>query len=195
MRGRQSLRRPPPGRKSPARPRERRRDCRVLADPWHPTGHAGAGEPLPSSLLLRSAWCDDRRGRTSRGHRRVTGRHQGGMQFRILGPLEVVGPEERPVPLRGRTQRAVLALLLLHANDVVAAERFVDELWSETPPETAPRVLRNAISQLRKVLPADRLETRAPGYLLRVEPEELDAQRFERLGEEGRALLREGRID
>ncbi|HEY3182629.1 MAG TPA: BTAD domain-containing putative transcriptional regulator [Gaiellaceae bacterium] len=113
------------------------------------------------------------------------------MRFGILGPLEAV-EGQRPIPLRGRNQRAVLALLLLNANDVVARERLIEELWGETPPDTAAKIVQNAVSQLRKLLPPDLLVTRAPGYLLRVDPEELDAARFERLVEEGRSAIAAG---
>lgn len=114
------------------------------------------------------------------------------MEFRILGPLAVVAENGSGLPLRGRTQRALLGILLLHRNDVVAVDRLVEELWGSSPPDTALRIVRNAVSQLRKLLPVDRLETRAPGYLLRVEPGELDAERFEQLVEAGREAAREG---
>jgi DNA-binding SARP family transcriptional activator len=113
------------------------------------------------------------------------------MRFGILGPLEAV-EGQRPIVLRGRNQRAVLALLLLNANDVVARERLVEELWGETPPDTAAKIVQNAVSQLRKLIPPDLLVTRAPGYLLRVDPEELDAARFERLVEESRSAVAAG---
>jgi DNA-binding SARP family transcriptional activator len=120
------------------------------------------------------------------------------MEFRILGPLEV-REGDRVLKLGGAKQRAVLALLLLHANDVVSRHRLIDELWGESPPETAPTALQVHISQLRKALGRDLILTRPPGYLIRVGDGELDLNRFERLvararGEEpGRAarLLRE----
>ena len=113
------------------------------------------------------------------------------MNFRILGPLDVMDGE-REVSLPGPRPRALLAVLLLHANEVVPAERLVDELWGEDSPERAAAALRVNVSRLRKALPGDVLTTRAPGYVLRVEGDDLDLHRFERLVEEGRSLLAHG---
>ncbi len=114
------------------------------------------------------------------------------MEFRILGPLEVL-EDGRPVELAGRRQRAVLALLLLHANEVVSSDRLIDGLWGERPPATAAKVLQNAVSQLRRSLGENVIVTRAPGYLLHVEPDAIDARRFESLLADGRRTLAEGR--
>src|SRR5215213_5393231 len=121
----------------------------------------------------------------------VLGREASQMEFRILGPLEVwdAGGE---VSLAGRKPRALLALLLLHANEVVSADRLIDELWGEDPPERAAAALRVNVSRLRKALPQDVLTTRSPGYVLRVEPDQLDLHRFERLVDAGRSLLARG---
>jgi DNA-binding SARP family transcriptional activator/DNA-binding beta-propeller fold protein YncE len=118
------------------------------------------------------------------------------MEFRILGPLEVC-EDGRPLPLGGGRQRALLALLLLHRNEVVATERLIDELWGERPPETVAKVLQGYVSQLRRVLEHDggeprRLLTRPPGYLLRLEPGELDAERFEQLVAQARRAFAGG---
>ena len=102
------------------------------------------------------------------------------MEFRILGPLEVVA-DGQEVPLGGAKQRALLALLLLHPNRVVSRDRLIDELWSTDPPETARTALQVHVSHLRKAIGRDRIVTQAPGYLVRVEPDELDLERFERL--------------
>ena len=75
----------------------------------------------------------------------------------------------------------MLALLLLHANDVVPRERLIDELWGGEPPDTARTALQVHVSQLRKLLGSDRIETRSPGYALRLEPGELDLERFQEL--------------
>ena len=99
-------------------------------------------------------------------------------EFRILGPLEVEG-ESGSLALGGQKQRALLAALLLEAGRVVAADRLVDLLWGEEAPKTATTSLQNSISRLRRELGSDVLETRAPGYVLRVAPEQIDAQRFE----------------
>ena len=77
-------------------------------------------------------------------------------EFRILGPLEVVADGGSPVELGGQRQRVLLALLLLHANEVVSTDRLVDELWGEQPPRTAMASLQNRVSQLRKLLGAGR---------------------------------------
>ncbi len=113
------------------------------------------------------------------------------MEFRILGPLEVWdgGCE---VSLGGRKPRALLALLLLHPNEVIAADRLIDELWGEDSPERAAAALRVNVSRLRKTLPQEVLTTRSPGYVVRVEPDEFDLHRFERLVDEGRSLLARG---
>ena len=109
------------------------------------------------------------------------------MEFRILGPLEVED-EGRLLKLGGAQQRAVLALLLLHANDVVPRERLIDELWGGEPPDTARTALQVHVSQLRKLLGSDRIETRSPGYALHVEPGELDLERFQDLVAQARRL-------
>jgi DNA-binding SARP family transcriptional activator len=100
--------------------------------------------------------------------------------FRILGPLEVVG-DAGPFVLGGQKQRALLALLLLRAGEVVATERLVTELWGERPPKTATTSLQNFVSQLRKLFGSDLVETKPPGYVLRLEPGQLDLARFEGL--------------
>ena len=107
-----------------------------------------------------------------------------GVEFRILGPLEVLH-EGRAVPVGGSRERAVLALLLASANRVVSAERLADELWPAAPPEGAGHSLQVFVSRLRKGLRAAGgdgvIVTRPPGYLVEVEPERLDAARFESL--------------
>jgi DNA-binding SARP family transcriptional activator len=102
------------------------------------------------------------------------------VEFRILGPLEV-RDGDRLVPLGGARQRGVLALLLTHANEVVSRDWLIDELWGERPPESAVNVLQTYVSHLRKALAADLLVTRTPGYMIRVEREELDLYLFEDL--------------
>jgi DNA-binding SARP family transcriptional activator len=106
------------------------------------------------------------------------------MEFRILGPLEVLS-DGRTLDLGGQKHRMLLALLVLEANRVVSRDRLIDALWEEEPPETAVKALQVYISQLRKLVGKERLQTKAPGYLLRVEPAELDLARFRRLQEEG----------
>ena len=108
------------------------------------------------------------------------------MEFRILGPLEVAD-DGRAVAIRRGKEQALLAYLLLHANEVVPSARLIDVLWDERPPATASKILHNAVSHLRRDLGEGRLLTRDPGYVLRVERGELDALEFERLAKEGRS--------
>jgi DNA-binding SARP family transcriptional activator len=105
------------------------------------------------------------------------------VEFRILGPLEV-RDGDRLVPLGGARQRAVLALLLTRANEVVSRDWLIDELWGERPPESAVNVLQTYVSHLRKALSAELLVTRTPGYMIQVERDELDLYRFEDLATE-----------
>jgi DNA-binding SARP family transcriptional activator len=113
------------------------------------------------------------------------------VEFRILGPLEV-WDEGGEVSLGGRKPRALLAVLLLHPNEVVSADRLIDELWGEDSPERAHAALRVNVSRLRTALPQTVVATRSPGYAIRVQPDELDLHRFERLVDEGRSLLARG---
>jgi DNA-binding SARP family transcriptional activator len=115
------------------------------------------------------------------------------MEFRVLGPLEV-WDEGRELSLGGFKPRALLAVLLLHPNEVVPADQLIDELWGEDAPEGARASLRVNVSRLRKALPQDVLTTRSPGYAIRLGPDELDLHRFERLVEEGRGLLSHGLV-
>ena len=107
-------------------------------------------------------------------------------EFRLLGPLEVAN-DQGALPLGGQKQRALLALLLLDVGRVVSVDRLVDALWGEQPPRTAQTSLHNLIAQLRKLLGPDAIATQAPGYVLRVDPSEIDLHRFERLVEQARA--------
>jgi len=110
------------------------------------------------------------------------------VDFRILGPLEVED-DGLVHALGGAKQRALLVLLLLRANQVVARDRLIDDLWGDAAPETAASALQGYVSELRKTLGPELIHTRAPGYLLRVDPESVDLGRFERLVREGRAAL------
>ena len=124
------------------------------------------------------------------------------MRFGILGPLQVIGDDGRELVLGGRMPRAVLALLLLRANEVVSSDQLVEALWAGAPPASGAKGLHVHVSRLRRALAAghsdpdgERLVTTAGGYVLRVGPEELDVQRCERLIGEGRSLLAAGRPD
>ena len=109
------------------------------------------------------------------------------MEFRILGPLEVLDGD-RPVAIAGSKRRAVLALLLLHANEVVRTERLIDELWGEQPPRNASGALHNHVSRLRKALGPEVLARREWGYVLRADEDSIDLRRFERLLAEAEPL-------
>ena len=114
------------------------------------------------------------------------------LEFRILGPLEVVG-EDGPIPLGGPKQRATLAILLLAANRVVPVERLADDLYAGEPPVTAVTQVQRQISELRKALgSAAVIETRAPGYLIRLAPQQLDLNRFERRVADAGGALAQG---
>jgi YVTN family beta-propeller protein len=106
------------------------------------------------------------------------------MEFRILGPVEIAD-NGHVLALGSGRQLALVALLLVNRNKVVSTERIVDELWEGDPPPTAAKIVRNSVSLLRKEL-GDRVVTRQPGYMLRVEPGELDAERLQIAVEDGR---------
>jgi DNA-binding SARP family transcriptional activator len=94
-----------------------------------------------------------------------------------------------------RLSRALLAYLLLHANEPVSTDRLVDQLWGERPPKTAVSSLRNYVSRLRKAIGSERLRLEAAGYVLRVDPERFDLARFDRLVAEARAAPAKQRAD
>src|SRR4051794_31531655 len=102
------------------------------------------------------------------------------MEFRVLGPLEV-REGERSLKLGSAKQRALLAVLLLNANDVVSVDRLMSELWGESPPAAAVSSVHVYVSRIRRALGPGTIETRPPGYLIRVGPDELDLDRFEEL--------------
>jgi len=127
------------------------------------------------------------------------------MEYRVLGPFEVRAGG-RLVELGGDKPRALLAILLLHRNEVVSVDRLIDELWGESPPTTAVRTLHGYVSRLRKALNGNGarsasagdasarsgngvLVTRGHGYVLQVEPGELDLERFSELADQGRDAL------
>jgi len=125
-----------------------------------------------------------------------TGRH---LEFHVLGPLEVLD-DGSPLPLGGPKQRALLALLLIHPGEVVSVDRITEDLWGDHPPKTAQTSLHVYVSHLRKLLEPERgkgeaaslLASRAPGYVIDVDPEQLDLTRFRRLASQGRLSLDAG---
>jgi predicted ATPase/DNA-binding SARP family transcriptional activator len=118
------------------------------------------------------------------------------MKFRILGPLEVDDADGRAVALTGAKPRAVLAVLVLHANQPVSAQRLALSLWGEDAPTGAVKAVQVNVSRLRKALSdSDVLVTTRAGYRLRVRPGELDAERFESRVAAGRQALAAGRAE
>jgi DNA-binding SARP family transcriptional activator len=118
------------------------------------------------------------------------------VEFRILGPLEVV-EDGNPVALGTLKERLVLSVLLLHANEFISRERLIDDLWGEAPPPTAHKAVNVYLSKLRKTLVHegnDPIETAAGGYRLRVEPELVDAGRMQRLVAEARESVSNGEL-
>jgi len=113
------------------------------------------------------------------------------VQFALLGPVEA-HLDGQQLNLGGPKPRALLAMLLLSANEVVSRDRLIEGLWGDRAPATASRSLDSYVSRLRGVLGADRIERRAPGYLVRTQPRELDVDHFEVLLERGREQLRGG---
>lgn len=111
--------------------------------------------------------------------------------YRLLGPLEA-DADGREVQLGGPKQRSTLALMLCHPGTVVPASRLMDGLWGEDPPASAANLVHGYVSGLRKALGKDAIETRGSGYVLRVAPDALDLQQFERLAHEGSTALERG---
>ena len=109
----------------------------------------------------------------------------------MLGPLEVFQDGEQ-LELGPHKLRALLALLLLSANRIVSAERLIEELWAGRPSPGAAKTLRSYVSRLRTLVGDELVVSRPPGYLLEIEPEQVDAHRFERLLEEGREARARG---
>jgi DNA-binding SARP family transcriptional activator len=121
-----------------------------------------------------------------------------GIEFRILGPLEATS-DGRVLPLGSPKLRALLALLLLHANETVSRDRLIEELWGEEPPASVESAVHVYLSRLRRLLEsagaAGGLVRKAHGYRLRLEPEQLDSNRFQSLVREGREALAAGEAE
>ena len=109
------------------------------------------------------------------------------LEVRLLGPIEVERGGE-PVALGGQKPRALLAVLALEPGRVVSVDRLVEALWPGEPPGTAPHAVQVYVSQLRKTV-GPVIATRAPGYVLDVDPDRVDAHRFSLLAQEGRTAL------
>ena len=102
------------------------------------------------------------------------------MEFQLLGSLRVVEGDRDVTPARPK-QRALLAMLLLRRGEVVPGAELIEALWGEEPPSTAQTALHGHVSAVRKLIGADRIKTRPPGYLLQVSTDEVDLDRFESL--------------
>jgi DNA-binding SARP family transcriptional activator len=113
------------------------------------------------------------------------------MDYRILGPLEV-SDGVRSVELGGARARALLAIFLLQRNEVVPLERLREHLYGANQPATGAKSIQAHISRLRRALGADALRTRGGGYVLEVDPDDVDADRFARLLATGRAAATAG---
>ncbi|HEY3191049.1 MAG TPA: AfsR/SARP family transcriptional regulator [Solirubrobacteraceae bacterium] len=118
------------------------------------------------------------------------------MDFGLLGPLDIAR-DGQPVDITGARQRALLAVMLLRARQVVPADRLLEDVWGDAQPAAGSTALRVRVSQLRRALGPDGklIVTRAPGYLINVEAAQLDVNRFERLAREGDQALMRGDAD
>src|SRR2546421_2701966 len=116
------------------------------------------------------------------------------MEYRVLGPLEVLVAGGEKLPLGGAMQQSVLVSLLLRAGQAVGLERLIDDLWDE-PPETAARTVQAYISRLRHQLPEGMIESRPGGYVLLLNGDRLDLHTFEQTSEQGRAALANGDLE
>jgi len=147
-----------------------------LADPLHVLAIVSRSADVPAQMRVLGA----------RGPAKPV--YRGAMQFRLLGPLEVDAGTGL-IPLGGPKQRAVLAHLLLRPNQLVTSETLIDQIWGDDPPETARNTLQTYMSHLRKALGEGRLVGRSPGYVLTVDPSELDSSRFDDLVREAKKTL------
>ncbi len=119
------------------------------------------------------------------------------IRFRLLGSLGVE-TGEGPVDLGPPKQRSVLAVLLLHANEIVSTDRIIEMVWGDSPPRTAEHSVQIYVSDLRKALSnggrPELIETRPPGYVLNIPPDAVDTLRFERLVRDGLNAIRTGDV-
>src|SRR5206468_11418882 len=110
------------------------------------------------------------------------------MEFRVLGPLEVIGPRGR-IKIGSDLQRAILALLVLHVGETVSTDHLIDEVWGDDPPPSARHAIGVHVARLRRALGVACIESQPHGYRLRAEESDIDLGRFESLlAEASRAL-------
>ena len=143
---------------------------------------------LKPGVDTRAAPCEAPTGMGAAGR---TGNAGIELKLKLLGPLEALKNGDA-VTLGGQKPRALLAVLALEPGRVVSVDQLVESLWPGDPPETAAHAVQVYVSQLRKALGAETLVTRAPGYVLELEPEHVDLHRFVRLAAEGRSALAGG---
>jgi DNA-binding SARP family transcriptional activator len=140
----------------------------------------GVRSVIPAASLSERPVVGRLRRPAAEPHRISSRRTKVTTDFRILGPLEI-HREGIPVPLRGPRLRALLAILLLHRNEVVSTDQLIEDLWSGRPPPKTKELVWVHVSRLRTALGSGVLLSRPPGYVLRVAEDELDLGRFERL--------------
>ena len=116
------------------------------------------------------------------------------VRYLLLGPVATL-VDGRAVELGGPRQRGVLVVLLTQAGRLVPASRVIDAVWGDEAPASAVNLVQRSVSQLRKAIGQHAIETRGPGYLVRVEPEALDLHVFERLARAGSVALHDGRFE
>lgn len=116
------------------------------------------------------------------------------MDFRLLGPLEVVADNGNLVALGALRQRLLLSVLLWHAGRVTAVSELIDSVYETDPPQSAAHAIQVYVSALRKSLGPERLVHRPPGYVLLAEPDEIDLSRFDRLIADGQLAVADGRL-
>ena len=116
------------------------------------------------------------------------------VRYLLLGPV-VALVDGRAVELGGPRQRGVLVVLLTQAGSLVPASRIIDAVWGDEPPASAANLVQRSVSQLRKAVGHDAIETRGPGYMARVEPDALDLHVFERLARAGSVALGDGHFE
>src|SRR3954452_15539423 len=124
-------------------------------------------------------------------HAEDIGEVAAGLQFRLLGPVQVLGYDGRSIDVGGSKPRLVLVQLLLNPNCVVSADALVDALWGEDPPPTARRALQSHVAKLRGALGGDEgpLTSQSPGYVLTVDESQIDLWRSDELVRRARAVL------
>jgi class 3 adenylate cyclase len=113
------------------------------------------------------------------------------MEFRVLGPLEVIGPGGS-IKIGSDLQRAILALLVLHVGETISTDHLIDEVWGDSPPPSAQHAIGVHVSRLRRALVVDCIESQPHGYRLRTDGSVIDLGRFEALIAEASRAFADG---